>query len=129
VAFVTPSFNILCNIWDYDADPLTDPPRIAGQACQLRPGVQSSWGGGGGYPPLVPTMLLLLPKLTDIRPGLLHVGGGSQSGDSVEVPAGSGRFYTVNQVDDTAKGFPNEHRFARVFQSSDPTLQWPFPIP
>jgi hypothetical protein len=55
------------------------------------------------------TMELLLPPLTDIR----SAWNGLQS-DLVEVPAGSKRFYGVDDVDDVAKGFANEYRIALI---------------
>jgi len=76
-------------------------------------------------------MSLLLPALTDVR-SYLTTG----QADSVEVPAGSGRWYSVDSVDDIGKGFANEHRCAMLSQSSQflnavqyPGLTWPIPIP
>lgn len=65
-------------------------------------------------------MLVMLPSATDIRPP--NSAGGA---DKVEMPAGSGRFYQVQFVDDIGKGFPNEHRFAILAQMG----VWPTPIP
>jgi hypothetical protein len=45
--------------------------------------------------------------------------------DTVEIPAGSGRFYIVLMVEDVAKGFLNEHRMAFIRKSGT----WPTPIP
>lgn len=55
-------------------------------------------------------MSLLLPLQTDIR-GLQD----TVSQDMVEVPAGSGRWYSVQIVDDIGKGYANEHRSASIF--------------
>lgn len=63
---------------------------------------------------------LLLPPLTDIQ-DCFNAGGP----DTVEAPAGSGRFYLVDMVDDLGKGFANEHRFALM----EKTGTWPSPIP
>jgi hypothetical protein len=52
---------------------------------------------------------LLLPKGTDIRDQSCEGGP-----DVVEVPIFSGRFYWVTYVDDIAKGFSNEHRWAVI---------------
>jgi hypothetical protein len=55
------------------------------------------------------TMNLLLPALVDIRGPQDTIGA-----DQVEVPAGSGRWYSVVGVDDIGKGFANEHRSAAL---------------
>lgn len=77
------------------------------------------------------TSELLLPAGTDVRDG--STGGPA---DIVEVPQGSGRWYSVLCVDDFGKGFLNEHRFAllhKVFQQLNPIdfagANWPTPIP
>jgi len=77
-----------------------------------------------------PWMNVLLPALTDVRPGL-H----TEFGDSMEIPSGSGRWYGVFAVDDIGKGFDNEHRCAVVTQLSELAaqgldgLRWPLPMP
>jgi hypothetical protein len=68
-------------------------------------------------------MTLLLPPGSDIRDGLTSTGY-----DAVEVPSGSGRYYTVIFVDDVGKGFPNEYRMAFLVKS-DVNGDWPTPIP
>jgi hypothetical protein len=65
-------------------------------------------------------MWLRLPALTDVRD---TKSGGMP--DILEVPAGSGRFYTSVWVDDIALGFANEHRFA-ILAGKSP---WPLPFP
>jgi hypothetical protein len=57
----------------------------------------------------VMTMDLLLPAGTDIRGTQDTVGC-----DIVEVPAGTGRYYWSLTVDDIGKGWPNEHRIAKI---------------
>jgi hypothetical protein len=48
------------------------------------------------------------------------------SADTVEVPAGSGRYYAILAVDDVARGFENEYRLALA----EPAYNlWPVPIP
>lgn len=88
------------------------------------------WDGGNAVVPA--TVSLLLPAGTDVRDWSC---AGHQT-DFVEVPAGSGRWYGVLNVDDFGKGFPNEHRFAmiaKVFSFLNGTLyagmDWPTPIP
>jgi hypothetical protein len=66
-------------------------------------------------------MELLVEKGTDIRDGSATVRG-----DTVECPAGTGRFYRVGYVDDVAKGFPNEYRVALLSKRGP---SWPTPIP
>lgn len=71
-----------------------------------------------GQPPLFLT--LLVPAGTDLRGW-----NDPAAADIVEVPAGTGRLYVVEVVDDFGRGFPNEHRFAYLSQTSP----WPQPIP
>jgi hypothetical protein len=71
-------------------------------------------------PPFTAGNYFLFPPGTDIRDG-----SGPSGIDSLECPAGSGRYYYVTNVDDIAKGFANEHRYALV-QKYPP---WPEPIP
>ena len=71
----------------------------------------------------------LLPKLTDIRATWNGLGA-----DLVEAPAGSKRFYSVEQVDDVAKGYANEYRLALLIYSvtGNTTLAggpYPAPVP
>jgi hypothetical protein len=73
-----------------------------------------------------------LPAGTDIRDE--YCAGNIY--DLVEVPSGSGRWYTTSLVDDVAKGFPNEYRLAAirkvsgsVFPGNFPGMTWPTPIP
>lgn len=109
MAYALPAFPIMCNIYTYGLYPTG--PRV-NCPCNLARGERSVIVlTGFSY-----SMMLLLPPLTDIR-GILQ----STGPDYVEVPAGSGRFYNVAFVDDTAKGFPNEHRFAILSQVAMPT--------
>jgi len=122
VPYILPTFNLTCNIWRAGHIPGTDPPDVTAD-CNLAWGRRVNTGdinitAVGGFLP--PAMILLLPKLTDIR-GYTSSGGP----DLVEVPAGSQRIYQVGFVDDLGKGFANEHRGAAIFQSGT----WPDPIP
>jgi len=76
-------------------------------------------------------MTLLLPPGTDIRDQSC-----SPHADVLELPAGSGRWYLSQSVDDIGKGFDNEHRAAlivKIYEGLNPTayagLIWPTPIP
>jgi hypothetical protein len=66
-------------------------------------------------------MNLLLPPAVDVRGPQDTV-----SFDMVEVPAGSGRWYSVVGVDDIGKGFSNEHRTAAIFALAG---SWVAPYP
>jgi hypothetical protein len=120
MAFTVPQFNTLCAI--RTGGSLVGAPRLevlGNLAWGKRVNVSATGGTGiAGF--LVMTMSLLLPAGTDVR------GRQNASGpDSVEVPAGSGRFYLVTFVDDVGRGFANEHRCAELQQ----TGVWPTPIP
>lgn len=114
MAFHLPTFNLTCNI---DTMPVPDVPgippgpyRIQAAPCQLTYGRRTnsmSTGGTNAQGALAQGMNLLLPMLTDVRGPQDTV-----SPDMVEVPAGSGRWYSVYFVDDIGKGFTNEHRSA-----------------
>lgn len=115
MAYVLPTYNTPVNITTGGGGPL----RIAGLKCNLAFGSRVNVTSTGGTSALgVPLlfMYLLLPKGTDIRGPLQTTGS-----DIVEAPAGSGRFYTVEFVDDVGKGFDNEHRLATLKQLSMPT--------
>lgn len=116
MAFTLPTFNLSVNIW---RGPVTVFPPPGGPAltvlCNLTPGRRVILEAGTTG---IPTFILL-PALTDIRSARSGVA------DAVEVPAGTGRYYTVLWVDDVAKGFENEHRIAALTQSG----VWPTPIP
>jgi len=122
MAFTLPSFPLTINIYDNGGGP-GGAPRVV-TVCNLAYGkrvMTQYWSWGQDIPPSSSVFgLILLPPLTDIRDGFCP--GGS---DVVEVPAGSGRTYTVDMVDDLGKGFANEHRFAMLCKSGT----WPEPIP
>lgn len=120
--FTLPQFNLTANIWhgQVDQPPVGDPDVTT--ECQLyvpsKPDTVQTIGAAAGS--LVP-IILRVPAGTDIR---AQVPTGSPT-DMVECPAGSGRFYLTQQVDDAHKGFDNEYRFA-VMVALHP---WPTPIP
>lgn len=125
MAFRLPTFNVTVNIWR-STNSHTNPPDVV-TVGNLSPGRLVSVSGTNPFlvapGSIVAFMLLRLPPLTDIEDGILS---GTLSPDQVEVPAGSGRFYRSVYVDDIAKGFANEHRFAYVVKGSIP---WPVPYP
>lgn len=131
-----PTFNILCNIYtmvSYSANDAVQ--RLVFQPCSLSPGRRTMETTGftspiGTYPSFKLSMELLMPALTDIRSS---VCGGFP--DVVEVPAGSGRYYTVSWVDDVGKGYANEYRLI-LMSAVDSRNEyftdfpdWPTPIP
>ena len=118
MAFVLPTFVLDINIWRHDT-PTSDPPDVVTTG-QLR-GPQLNATMYSAENSFIGSMLLLLPALTDIRDDNGPLG----SSDYVEAPAGSGRFYQCFEVDDVAKGFDNEHRFACLRK----VTPWPQPIP
>ncbi len=149
MAFRLPTFNLNVNIWR-NGNAVTNPPDVqtAGNLVGGHHGFMT-FSGMTSTTILVNSrtvqlnlqcMTLLLPKLADIRPPT----GAFPTvvwGDCVEVPAGSLRYYAVNQVDDIGKGFANEHRFALLVPLTGATEElvynmnwneppnWPTPIP
>lgn len=131
MGFRTPSFILLCRFWSRSAVPAgpvitanLGPPRLTGVHCQLRaPGKLSTAQDELNY--WIFGCELLLPAGTDVRDNFSWDGVAMNKPDLVEVPEGSERYYTIVQVDDVAKGFPNEYRFAMVFKNG----RWPIPAP
>lgn len=113
-----PTLNLTCTVSRRTA-PSAIWVTVASIPCQLRaPGVRSTGQDAGrGW---TFTWALITSALADVRDNVSH-----PAADRVEVPAGSGRLYSVEIVDDVAKGFPNEYRIA--FLSKVPP--WPSPIP
>lgn len=105
-----PNFNLDVNLWRVPAT-VEDPPTLQFKANLSRGSrIFQIPVYANGLNSLTSQMILLCPKLTDIRPSDTE-----EWRDVVEVPAGSGRYYGVAAVDDTAKGFPNEYRHAELF--------------
>lgn len=121
-SYTIPTFNLLINIWR-GTTPITNPPDVTTMgnlAWGNRINNMTSRTYTGGTPTVThnsAAMTLLLPKLTDIR-GLIPAFG---QGDTVEAPAGSGRYYTTLYVDDIGKGFANEHRAAIISMTTPVT--------
>ena len=118
--YVQPKFNLAVSIWR-GANP---PPAAPAVVClgNLSPGKITGVPpiGANTHDPRQGGMWLRLPTGTDIRD--IKNGG---LPDVVEVPAGTGRMYTVSWVDDIGAGFANEHRFAILKD----TFVWPLPFP
>lgn len=121
-----PTLNLMCNIWRaLGVSPLPPDPAVPPMTtrCQLRMSqvafVESI------LEQAEPIMQLKVPKGFDIRAS----NWTEPAPDLVEVPANSGRFYTVLAVDDVAKGFPTEYRVAAIRQRINDPFGWPFPTP
>ena len=109
-----PIFNLNYNIWWALFGPL--PPGVSAtfinQPGQLCMGELVVNGGLA----LVTGMFLKVPARTNIhwaRPG---------GADVVEVPAGTGRYYTVTYVDDVGRNFANEYRVAFISMGVPPAI-------
>jgi hypothetical protein len=102
-------YPLLCNVWHAHPPILTGPPDIAGQICRLVQAYQDwTWEQLTGT--LFPApRYLYFPAGVDIR--CIPHGG---IGDTIEVPAGGGTYYTVSDVQDMAKGEANETRRAMM---------------
>jgi hypothetical protein len=131
MAFSVPNFNLVCDVW---SGPwvgkflrLHDLPCNLAMGRRVQPYLSEPFDAPNGQA----SPCLLVPKLSDIRDEFC----GSQS-DIVEVPRGSGRWYSVGLVDDVGKGFDNEYRLCSlrkvsgsVYPGNFPGLLWPIPIP
>jgi hypothetical protein len=122
-----PTFNLFCNIWkqwDVSQGPPRSAPTEANVPCNLQFGPKRHFPGSG-------VMYILLPRGTDVQS---FTPGNINNYDIIECPAGSGRWYIADQVDDVAKGFPTEHRCAEVGKAQDfvqeaQTAEWLWPVP
>ena len=111
MSFRLPNFNSLVKGWRH-GNPTTNPAdwtaygnfnigrRISGGDYWTDP-IPKDW---------YPTCWLLLPYGTPIYGDAEYM----DQGDTVEVPAGTGIFYTVYSAERSALGFPNEHVAAMV---------------
>lgn len=123
MAYILPSFNLVANVHTY-AFGAVGVLRIANQPCQLRAPSPNYSGILQPSASQYTAMCAMWPALTDIRD--VYTGTFNQP-DVVEIPAGSGRYYQVQMVDDIGKGFANEHRFCTLLKAT--YALWPIPIP
>jgi len=121
MSFSLPTFNLVCNVWRFG----NAPPAAADAQldCNLALGRRTSSYQGVISSPTEPIMSLLLPPMSDIRGPMC-----ADPDTCVEVPAGSGRLYTIVGLDDSGKGFFNEHRVALLSWTAL-FGSWPSPIP
>jgi hypothetical protein len=119
MAFRVPNFNLTCNVWHAQLLPPVGPPDIAALPCQLAADHIIEQPIGVIANTVIHGMFIRVAARTDLR------GRSSTTGpDTIECPAGTGRYYSAAVVDDVARGFPNEYRSAFVTQ-----YQFPTPIP
>lgn len=122
MTFRLPNFNTTVNIWHgtVPIPPITSPS--LSPVCNLCVGrrILLKAGLAPSYPAY---MQLLAPSGTDIRSTIY--GG---SADTIEAPAGSGRYYTVEWVDNVATGFANQHVLAILKQTGTWTPPSPPPM-
>lgn len=123
MAFVLPTFPITCNVYNKGSFGVT-PPRIANVPCQLRAPAAAYGAVIVVVAGQTIAMTLLVGAGVDIRD---RFNTPINSEDWVECPSGSGRVYVVAIVDDIAKGFPNEHRYAILQKVTG--IPWPTPTP
>lgn len=115
--FPLPTFNLVANVWH--GQPLGGPyppaaPVDVTTDCQLAEWSRLNVHVTGAAVSLF--IQIRVPKGTDLRG---HLSASAE--DIAEVPAGSGRFYSIFAVDDVGKGFANEYRCAYATQLSIPT--------
>lgn len=117
MAYRLPQFPLSCNIWRYSNWAGTIPPVNMpdnAQFVNLIPGRRN-------FDSVVNlTSYLLLPFGTDIRfsENGIWTGRLPTNPDLVECPAGSGRYYTVWDVETSGGGFANEHIVASITKKS-----------
>lgn len=127
MAFNPPTFNLTCNVWHGTSlHPGVLPADITGLACALQHAKKNAYDMSlaelEGLPLWTMLTYLLVPAGSDIRDQSTATGS-----DVIECPAGSGRFYMTTNVDDVAKGYPNEYRIAPLLKWT--VIMWPTPIP
>lgn len=123
MSFQPPNFNLAVNVWRNAAGlPPVGAPTLS-TTCVLFGRKPGSLEGIIGVGSAKGTVMAGFPKLTDVRG---FAGGGS--GDTVEIPASTGRYYLVELVDDSGKGYTNEYRYAILLQGQV-AGGWPYPTP
>ena len=110
MAYRTPTYNIWVNAWRF-GNPTSDPPDSIFLA-NFTPGRRVTSIDNAHLMPdsRLPVAYLLTPSDSDVI-GDVNTNG---SPDTVEIDAGSGRYYTVHYVEYVAMGFLNQHKMAVV---------------
>jgi hypothetical protein len=116
IHFRVPQMPLACKVWR-NGNATSNPPDLNNVSCALHFADKGNvvYLGTAGV-----GMLLYVPRFTDLR-GSIETAG---SPDTVEVPGGTGNFYTIVEVCDAFKGFGNEYRVA-LLQKVAP---WTFPL-
>lgn len=122
MAFVLPTFNLECDVYTHVPFAVPTIVRFTTE-CQLRPPSMNQASIVATSSTNHCGMVLLVPKDTDLRDDFSAPGN---SPDAIQCPPGSGRWYQCAYVDDVAKGFANEHRFAILLKG---LVNWPVPMP
>lgn len=125
--FRLPTFIAPCSIWRASNWAGTVPPVNPADVttdCNLTPGRRVYEEG------VHPTSYILIPKGTDIRFSESNVWTEwpPTDPDLVEVPTGSGMYYTVADVERVGLGFANEHLEAAIVKSSSVVTPPPPPV-
>lgn len=111
-----PTFNTSVNVW-HNGTLVTDPPDVVFTGNFAWDRREHADGLDPAHPEqYTPFMTLLCPTGTDIR-GYVD---NAAAADTVEIPAASGRYYTVHYVDYIGLGFANEHLGAEVYMIPSP---------
>lgn len=131
-SFALPNFNLTAGVWHSPgrAPALYGPPDLV-TPCNLANGrvshVLQEVRRTDVRQVLGASASALFPKQTDLRDFSV-----TSDVDVVEIPLHSGRYYWVAFVDDIAKGFVNEHRWAilpKVHSDGFYDYRWPSIIP
>lgn len=124
MSFLAPNFNLTANVWRNAVFVLPPPaPTLVTPAVLF--GKHLPFSIAGAPPGKVELLIYIgVPKLTDVR----GTAGGNGA-DEIELPAGSGRYYAVQLVDDVGKGYLNEYRVAFCLQENRVGGYWPYPTP
>jgi len=123
MAFRVPTMPSFCDVYD-NPGPFTMPsipPRSSAVQCQLRY-LKTVQGLANRQTYNCSVMLLLVLATEDIR--MYNPTRAITGGDWIEVPAGSGRYYEVQSVDQIARDFANEHRAAILISRNDIIGAW-----
>lgn len=121
MAYRLPTFNLTAKIWTGPQGvlPPAGAPRLTA-ACALwiyKTGMLLSPLQTAGT---IVVVCIKWPAGTDVRPLYGFNGGLVMSGDVVELPALSGRFYEIISVDDVARGYANQYRISFAKQRQSP---------
>ena len=123
MAFRTPTFNILCDIYTFGTWP-AGPARIVASPCQWRATGKPTAFDSANFIAFFSTLTeIVLPAATDVRGPFENP---INNFDLITISAiGPAWAFEVKDVYDIGKGFTNEYRVAVVCKHAP----WPVPIP